>query len=131
MSGEINLDVLLKTMRPDRVPGEYVFCIVERRYDQPAGISPILTFREEEGLALILTREDADAAGLPYEYVAAMITLTVHSSLDAVGFLAAITQKLAAVGISVNPVSAYYHDHLFVPVDKADQAMSLLKEFCA
>ena len=58
-----------------------------------------------------------------------MISLTVHSSLDAVGFLAAITTKLAQSGISVNPVSAFYHDHLFVPVNRADEAVSLLREF--
>jgi hypothetical protein len=60
-----------------------------------------------------------------------MNSLMVHSSLDAVGFLAAITAKLAAGGISVNPVSAFYHDHLFVPVDKAEMAMNLLSEFSA
>lgn len=60
-----------------------------------------------------------------------MISLMAHSSLDAVGFLAAITAKLAAAGISVNPVSAFYHDHLFVPFDKAEMAMNLLSEFSA
>jgi hypothetical protein len=58
-----------------------------------------------------------------------MITLTVQSSLEAVGFLAAITTKLATHGISVNAISAYYHDHLFVPADKAEIAMRLLQEF--
>ena len=56
-----------------------------------------------------------------------MITLTVHSALDAVGFLAAITARLAEAGISVNAVSAFHHDHLFVPVDRADEAMALLQ----
>lgn len=55
-----------------------------------------------------------------------MITLTVHSSLEAVGFLAVITRHLAQHSISVNAVSAYHHDHLFVPVHRADEAMRLL-----
>jgi hypothetical protein len=50
--------------------------------------------------------------------------LTVHSSLEAVGFLAAITARLAETGISVNVVSAFYHDHLFVPHDRADEALA-------
>jgi len=57
-----------------------------------------------------------------------MITLNIHSSLEAVGFLAAITTRLASAGMGVNPVSAFYHDHLFVPADRADEAMALLTQ---
>jgi len=49
-------------------------------------------------------------------------------TLEAVGFLAAITARLAEAGISVNPVSAFYHDHLFVPHNRADEALARLKE---
>ncbi|EKD51400.1 MAG: hypothetical protein ACD_62C00265G0006 [uncultured bacterium] len=56
-----------------------------------------------------------------------MITLTVHSGLDAVGFLARISTALAEAGISLNAVSAFYHDHLFVPVDRAGEAMVALE----
>lgn len=58
-----------------------------------------------------------------------MITLSIHSSLDAVGFIAAVAGKLAQHGISVNPISAYYHDDLFVPSETADRAMKVLAEF--
>ncbi|TIM21889.1 MAG: ACT domain-containing protein, partial [Mesorhizobium sp.] len=54
-------------------------------------------------------------------------TLNIHSSLEAVGFLAAITTRLAAAEIGVNPVSAFYHDHLFVPVDRAEEAIDVLR----
>lgn len=57
-----------------------------------------------------------------------MITLNVHSALDAIGFLAAVASLLATAEISVNAVSAYYHDHLFVPLERADDAMRLLGE---
>ena len=60
-----------------------------------------------------------------------MITLEVHSSLEAVGFLAAITARLAAAGIGVNPVSACFHDHLFVPAERAEDAMSILEGLAA
>lgn len=82
-------------------------------------------------MTLILPRHQAEAAGLPYSAVFAMITLSVHSSLEAVGFLAAIATRLASHGISVNPVSAFYHDHLFVPVAQAETAIALLHELVA
>ena len=86
-------------------------------------------FQEAEGTTLILSRHRADANKLNYSSVFRLITLSVHSSLDAVGFLAAIATKLAEHGISVNPVSAYYHDHLFVPTSRAAEAMDLLSGF--
>ncbi|WP_292127622.1 ACT domain-containing protein, partial [Mesorhizobium sp.] len=57
--------------------------------------------------------------------------LDIHSSLDAVGFLAAITTRLAAAGMGVNPVSAFYHDHLFVPAERAEEALGLLRQLAA
>ena len=56
-----------------------------------------------------------------------MITLNIHSSLEAVGFLAAVLPRLATAGISVNAVSAFYHDHLFVPIDRAQEALEILE----
>ena len=84
-------------------------------------------FREREGTTLVVRREEAESAGLSYQFASRLITLTVHSSLEAVGFLAAIAGRLAEAGISVNAVSAYYHDHLFVPEDRADEALRLLQ----
>ena len=69
----------------------------------------------------------AEELRLRYQFVSRLITLTVHSSLDAVGFLAAITARLAEACISVNAVSAFHHDHLFVPVHRADEALGLLQ----
>lgn len=127
MVGVTDLRVLLKSMEPKLVEGEFVFCTLSEEFSR-LKITPLLVFREEEGITLILKREAAEANSLPYSYVWGMITLTVHSDLAAVGFLAAITNKLAGAGISVNVVSAYYHDHLFIPIDKIDKAMELLRE---
>jgi uncharacterized protein len=126
MAGETDLTRLLQSMQPQLQPGDYVFCTVEPTYSNPE-LQPLGWFREAEGLTLILPRSQADAAGLSYEARFGMITLAVHSSLEAVGFLAAITQRLAEQGISVNPVSAYYHDHLFVSVARIEQAMAILQ----
>lgn len=88
-----------------------------------------MIFREREGDTLILPEEEASAAGLSFTFPSRMITLNVHSSLDAVGFLAVITTRLAAAGMGVNPVSAYFHDHLFVPAGRAGEAMAVLHAF--
>lgn len=133
--GETDLSVLLRSMQPIHNPGEYVFCTVapaqmtaaQMTATQTTDLQPIGTFEEAEGRTLVLRREVADRSQLPYDAVFAWITLSVHSSLSAVGFLAAITQTLSAQGISVNPVSAYYHDHLFVPIDRTAEVMVLLE----
>lgn len=129
MSGETNLEILLKSMQPILRDGEFVFCTIPLQRLRELDLTPIGQFQEDEGLTVILQREQAEKVGLQYTYIARMITLSVHSSLDAVGFLAAVAGKLAQHGISVNPVSAYYHDYLFVPADKANDAMKVLAEF--
>ena len=115
-------------MRPVLQPGVFVFATVAA---VPEGVDPVMVFREAEGLTLILRAEDAAAAGIPSEFPSRMITLEVHSSLEAVGFLAAITTALAAAGMGVNPVSGYFHDHLFVPEARADDAVAILTGLAA
>lgn len=128
MTGERDLDALLRHMEPELRPGTFVFCTIPADEPLPAALDPVLTFREREGLTLVISREEAEVAGLRYAFASRLVTLTVHSALDAVGFLAAITGRLAEAGISVNAVSAFHHDHLFVPAEKADEAMALLRE---
>jgi hypothetical protein len=131
MAGEQDLTQLLQSMQPVLLPEEYVFCTLLTGQPLPPDIAPVGTFREAEGLTLILLRQQAEAAALSYNYPCRMITLNVHSSLEAVGFLARITTKLASHGISVNAVSAFYHDHLFVPTARAEEALSLLHELAS
>lgn len=127
MAAGRDLAALLRRMKPELQPGTFVFCTIPANERIPAALNPVLTFREQEGTTLIILREEAEAAGLRYSFTSRLITMTVHSALDAVGFLAAITARLAEAGISVNAVSAYHHDHLFVPADKADDAMAALR----
>jgi uncharacterized protein len=128
MASELDLQALLTGMKPEMQPGIFVFCTISREAEIPAVIRPLLTFREREGTTLIVRQEEAESLGLAYQFVSRLITLTIHSSLEAVGFLAAITARLAEAGISVNAVSAFYHDHLFVPLDRADEALARLQE---
>ncbi|WP_284270906.1 ACT domain-containing protein [Bradyrhizobium iriomotense] len=128
MAGETNLEALLGDMRPELREGVFVFCTVTADIELAAAINPLLTFREHEGTTLVIRREEAEKAGLRYQFPSRLITLTVHSSLEAVGFLAAITTRLAEAGISANAVSAYYHDHLFVPDHRAIEALGILQQ---
>lgn len=126
-NGETDLKTLLASMRPILHEHPYVFCTVDRDTYETLSINTLGTFHEQEGVTIIATQEQAVNNGLPFDATWACITLTVHSSLSAVGFLAAITSKLAEAGISVNPVAAYYHDHLFVPWEKRQQAIEELR----
>lgn len=127
MSGETDLDKLLGAMSPVLMPGEFVFCsFAGAVYGDHAELAPVAAIREDEGLTLVIPRPIADAHRLAYESVFRRITLTVHSSLEAVGLTAAFSRALADHGISANVIAGYYHDHIFVPDTHADQAMSAL-----
>ncbi|MER9731430.1 ACT domain-containing protein [Mesorhizobium sp. M0217] len=126
MAGETDLKKLLAAMTPELLPGVHVFATLVPGAPVPETLNPVMWFREKEGTTLILPEDQA--AGLQSAFRCRMITLNVHSSLEAVGFLAAITARLAAAGMGVNPVSAFHHDHLFVPAERAEEAMELLRQ---
>ena len=127
MIGENNLGKLLSLLNPRLLHSEYVFCTVPNgSYGDYQNLSPLATFGETEGLTLVLTKENADSSGFNYETVFKCITLTVHSSLEAVGLTAAVSTKLSDHNISANIIAAYYHDHVFVPSEAAEKALGLL-----
>ncbi|PRY12795.1 hypothetical protein CLV24_107168 [Pontibacter ummariensis] len=127
MAGEKDLAVLLRSLTPVLNEGAYVFCTVpDLKSVAPDDI--ISLFKEKEGLTVILAKDKADALGLPYGFVASWITLTVHSSLEAVGLTAAFSRALAQNGISCNVVAGFYHDHIFVSKQDAKKAMQVLQQ---
>jgi hypothetical protein len=129
MSGITELDQLLKSMKPALLEKEFVFCTVSSNLVDYVSLNPVATFSEAEGLTLVLEKEVAENAELQFEGSFRQITLTVHSSLEAVGLTAAVSKKLSSKGISANVIAAYYHDHVFVQASKAELALSALKEF--
>ena len=128
-AGETDLDHLLRAMRPEQLASPFVFITVEPEQAPALWQDAFALIREAEGVTVVLPLEAAERAGLTSETVWAGITLTVHSSLNAVGFLAAISARLAAAGLSLNPLAGFYHDHLFVPWDRRDEAMAVLATF--
>jgi len=127
MSGETNIEVLLSTLTATLVDGLYVF-VTLKDSNVPAALAPRMMFVEAEGISLIVTRDEAEAAGFDYEFPCRMITLDVHSSLEAVGFIARIATELAKADMGVNPVSGYFHDHLFVPDGREHDALRILQK---
>lgn len=127
MSGEDDQHRLQRQMAPQLQPQTYVYCTFPSNR-LPDGLDPVCTFRESEGLTAIVEQSQALRADIPHLFESRLITLTVHSSLNAVGFLALITNCLARAGISCNAVAAYHHDHLFIPCDRADEALALLTQ---
>lgn len=121
--GGRDLGRLVASMRPVLQDGAFVFTTVR---ELPPDVQPVVVVREPEGVTLVLEQATADRLGLSYTYVAAMVTLQVHSSLDAVGLTAAVAQELADHGISCNVVAGSFHDHLFVPYDRGDEVVGLL-----
>ena len=124
--GESDLDKLIKNMDPILEDEELVFCTLPP--DQAEDYLMICQgyYIEREGVTVIISRHLADINQLGYDLVFKRITLNVHSSMEAVGFLARITEVLAAQGFSVNVISAYYHDHLYLQSNQAEDALNTL-----
>lgn len=127
MPGETDLKTLIASMQPTLQPSYFVFVTLPHGESVPMSIDPVMVFWETEGRTLIVEHQAASQAGLAGTFLCRMITLEIHSSLEAVGFLAAITARLADAGMPANPVSAYHHDHLFVPADREEEAMAILE----
>lgn len=128
MSGEKNLELLLKNMKPKLNAGEFVFCEVEST-DNINLNEILMTFRENESITIIAEKKVADKLNLKYTYTASWITLTIHSALEAVGLTAAFSKALSENNISCNVVAAFYHDHIFVDKKDAKKAMEILNKF--
>lgn len=121
-----NLYELLKNLQPILDSEAYVFCMVDGELKDFLEFNPIATFLEKEGLTLVLTQSQANHLGQKYDSLFKKITLSVYSSLEAVGLTAAISNALAQNDISANVIAAYNHDHVFVPIDKSEQALQIL-----
>jgi hypothetical protein len=123
-----NLQQLLRSIEPKLNEGEYVYYTIDEMALRKLDISPLLIFTEEEGVTLILEKSQADTNSLNYKETWQLVTLTVHSSLSVIGFIAAITQHLSKYGISTNVISAFYHDHLLVPNGMGEKVFVILRE---
>jgi hypothetical protein len=130
MSGERDLARLLAALRVSVRDGEFVFVSAPAGEAAWAAVAEA-SIREDEGISYVLPRARADAHGLGYDFVAAWLTLDVHSALDAVGLTAAVSGVLADHGIPCNVLAGVYHDHLLVAAERRDDALAALASLTA
>jgi len=129
MTGETELEKLLKSMSPELLDGDYIFCTFpDAQYGDHSELEPIAAISESEGLTLIIPKTKADERNISYDSVFRGITLSIHSSLNAIGLTAAFSNKLTEQGISANVIAGYYHDHIFVQSELAEKAIEALNE---
>ena len=123
--GETDLDVMLATLAVQRRPGIFTYIAVE--VPTPGLLAAAHAVVKEGPLTtIVLPIEAAARAGQRGPIELAWLTLTAHSSLEAVGLTAAVSTRLAELGIPCNVLAGYHHDHLLVPVDRVDEATGAL-----
>jgi hypothetical protein len=118
-------------MQPVLLPETYAYVTVPGGRSIPANLTPLATFKEPEGWSLLLTEREAIASALPHAFWCRGISLQIQPSLFAVGLLAVIADRLAKAGISINIVSAYHRDYIFVPSIRAEEALGILRRLAA
>jgi uncharacterized protein len=121
--GETDLAALLADLDVAVRPGRFTFVTLLPGESAPPGAQAMVV--EDEGITWVVPAEGDDG------FVAAWLTLTVHSALEAVGLTAAVSAALAAAGISCNVLAGHHHDHLLVPADRADDAVAVLRRLAA
>ena len=127
-SGDENLSNQLNNLQPNLLNEDYVFITLEDySFDFSNLLNPIATFKEEEGLTLVISEERAKRENFEYNSVFKCISLGAHSSRNSVGLIATISTLLSEKGISCNVFSGYFHDHLFVQKSLSKEALELLK----
>jgi len=124
-AGETDLARLLAGLAPAVVPRPRA--IRTQAHDAPLPAGGVLWFREDEAATVIVEADDLDADADADEPRWAQLVLRIHSGLEAVGMMAAVSAALAERGIPCNAVSAYFHDHLFVPWARREDALAALR----
>lgn len=127
MAAETDLGRLLADLDPVLDPVPYGYGLLAHGQPFPPGFEAFAVIRETEGMTVIAPLAALEAAGMASNGNWARITMMVHSALEAVGLTAAMAKALTVAGISANVVAAYHHDHLFVPWERREQAVAVLR----
>ncbi|MEM9656655.1 MAG: ACT domain-containing protein [Actinomycetota bacterium] len=129
MAGIEALADMLRNLSVSRRPGSWTIVSI----GSPVPLSEVIAavIIESEGATAVATVAEATRRGWPVDFRGAWLTLDIHSSLDRVGLTAAVSATLAGRGIPANMLAGYYHDHLLVPEDRADEAMAAITALAA
>jgi len=119
---------MISGMTPVLQTGEFVFVTTNDAALTTQLInSAIATFREKEGLSILVPIANAQEYGQNTDLPMQCITLNVFSSLEGVGLTAAVATALSCHNIPCNMIAAYHHDHVFVPSALSARAMEVLE----
>lgn len=124
--GETDLSKMLATMGVERRPGVFTYVAVE--VPTPGLLAAAHAMVTEGTLTtIVLPVEAARRAGLDVVLELAWLSLSVQSSLEAVGLTAAFSARLAERDISCNVLAGYHYDHILVPLDRVHDAIDALR----
>jgi hypothetical protein len=126
MTGETHLPNILARIDVSARPGTYAV-LSRRTPDAMADAVAEARITEAEGITYVVPEAFARAHGAPPDFVAAWLTLHVHTALDAVGVTASVSGVLADHGIACNVLAGRYHDHLLVPAARRDDAIAAIR----
>ena len=123
--GATGITEILRDLDPHQKPGVWVYA--ELPHDAPLPPGTMVAVMEDEARTVVLSENEARAAGVFPLFRAAWITLRVHSALEAVGLVANVSSSLAEAGIPCNVIAGARHDHILVPHKLASEAMAVLR----
>ena len=116
---------MLANLDVERRPGVFTYIAVEVPTPGLLAASHAVV-KEGELTTIVLPIEAAERSGQPVPVKLAWLTLSVFSSLEAIGLTAAISQRLTEKNISCNVIAGYHHDHFLVPIERVDDAIAAL-----
>ena len=129
MPGQTDLKKILESIDPYLVDESFIFMTTDQSLSSISNtLNPIASFKENEGLSIVITQATADKNAITYDSVFSCISLGVHSSLESYGLISTISRELTQNNISTNVFSGYYHDHIFVQSSKAHQALEIISK---
>ena len=129
MPGQTDLKKILESIDPYLVDESFIFMTTDQSLSSISNtLNPIASFKENEGLSIVITQATADKNAITYDSVFSCISLGVHSSLESYGLISTISKELTQNNISTNVFSGYYHDHIFVQSSKAHQALEIISK---
>ena len=124
MAGETDLSTMLSSLRVERRGAPVTVVHLASPVHLVDGVLAVIS--EAEGTTAVVSVAEAERRGWPVGFTAHWLTVSVHSSLEAVGLTAVLAKVLAERGIACNVLAGYFHDHLLVPVDRVDEAIECL-----
>ena len=129
MPGQTDLKKILESIDPYLVDESFIFMTTDQSLSSISNtLNPIASFKENDGLSIVITQATADKNAITYDSVFSCISLGVHSSLESYGLISTISRELTQNNISTNVFSGYYHDHIFVQSEKADKALEIISK---